>query len=149
MPIAMIVMGFGLVIAGVWFAVGGFGTAAAQGTAIKGISISGPSWLILVALGVAVIMGGAWMHRGNQQQQQDPAPAPALYAEPYTYGDDPALDLLYESCSAEDMQACDTLYQQAPAGSEYEYYGATCGERTGADSVFCVDADIAKLPHSD
>ena len=37
-----------------------------------------------------------------------------------TYGSDPALDALQDDCVAGDQVACDDLYFQSPAGSEYE-----------------------------
>ncbi|GEM_PF-2362458 len=42
------------------------------------------------------------------------------------YGEDPTLDTLYDECSLGDYGACDTLYWDAPLGSQYEAYGSTC-----------------------
>jgi len=56
--------------------------------------------------------------------------------EPNAYGDDPALDELWDGCEAGDMQACDDLYLDSPFGSEYEAYGNTCGNRSDG-SEFC------------
>ena len=58
-----------------------------------------------------------------------PPPAPAPAAEPFTYGDDPYLDRLWDDCSAGDMLACEDLYWESPVGSEYEDFGwnATMG----------------------
>lgn len=50
-------------------------------------------------------------------------------SEPYSYGDDPALDELWDACDAGDGNACDELYSRAPSGSEYEQFGDTCGGR--------------------
>ena len=36
------------------------------------------------------------------------------------------------------MLKCDELYFASPAGSPYEAYGNTCGQRTTVDE-FCVD----------
>ncbi len=47
----------------------------------------------------------------------------------YTYGDNAELDRLWDGCSAEEFDACDALYEQSPAGSEYEVFGWTCGFR--------------------
>lgn len=61
------------------------------------------------------------------------------------YGDDPALDALWDACAAEDMQACDDLYFGSPSGSEYEDYGDTCGGRTDGGSLCASDgADAAE-----
>ena len=43
------------------------------------------------------------------------------------YGDDPVLDDLYDQCADGDNQACDDLFWQSPAGSEYEAFGSNCG----------------------
>ena len=51
-----------------------------------------------------------------------------------TYGDDPALDALWDACAAGDGQACDDLYNEAPIGSEYEEFGNTCaGTKDGTE----------------
>ncbi|HEY9377179.1 MAG TPA: toll/interleukin-1 receptor domain-containing protein [Jiangellaceae bacterium] len=47
-----------------------------------------------------------------------------------TYGDDPDLDVAWDGCSAGDFAVCDSLYYDSPLNSEYETYGATCGDRT-------------------
>lgn len=59
-------------------------------------------------------------------------------AVPGDRGDDPYLDGLWEACAAGDMVACDTLYRDAPAGSDYERFGDTCGGTTGG-GVWCSD----------
>ncbi|MEM9609283.1 MAG: hypothetical protein AAGA99_17800 [Actinomycetota bacterium] len=48
-----------------------------------------------------------------------------------SYGDDPALDALWDSCAAGDLDTCDTLYLTSPFGSDYEAFGSTCGETQG------------------
>lgn len=45
------------------------------------------------------------------------------------YGDDPALDALWDACAAGDGQACDDLYWSSAVDSAYEAFGNTCGER--------------------
>lgn len=54
------------------------------------------------------------------------------------YGDDPALDAQWDACAAGDMAACDSLYLDSPAGSEYESFGETCGGTT--DGAFLCDS---------
>lgn len=52
--------------------------------------------------------------------------------EPFTYGDDPAFDALWDTCSVGDVDACDDLYFESPFGSAYESFGENCrllGER--------------------
>lgn len=51
-----------------------------------------------------------------------PTPPPAPPSEPYTYGDDDYLDFLWTRCDSGDMGACDTLYWDAPLGSQYEAF---------------------------
>ncbi len=48
----------------------------------------------------------------------------------YTYGDNAELDQLWDRCNAEDFDACGALYEDSPADTEYEEFGATCGYRT-------------------
>jgi hypothetical protein len=69
--------------------------------------------------------GGAWCSEVSE--------------EPLGYGDDPYFDALWEACAEGDMTACDTLYVEAPIGSEYEEFGYTCGmEADGTE--WCVEA---------
>jgi hypothetical protein len=49
--------------------------------------------------------------------------------EPFTYGDDAELDALWDGCAAGDGAMCDTLFDTAPLGSDYERFGSTCGDR--------------------
>jgi len=56
------------------------------------------------------------------------------------YGDNAYLDGLWDSCTAEDWQACDDLYLQSDVGSGYEAYGDTCGTKyTAGTTDYCVD----------
>lgn len=43
------------------------------------------------------------------------------------YGDDPALDALWDACATGDGDACDELYFTSPTNSVYEDFGNTCG----------------------
>ena len=56
---------------------------------------------------------------------------------PSSYGDDAALDGLWDDCEAGDDEACDALVGRAPFDSDYESYGLTCGDRRPADSRPC------------
>ncbi|WP_024287898.1 hypothetical protein [Cellulomonas sp. KRMCY2] len=62
--------------------------------------------------------------------------------EPSAYGDDPALDALWDACAGGDGQACDDLYNQSPFGSEYETFGDTCGGTTDGGSFCAEDAGV-------
>ncbi len=53
----------------------------------------------------------------------------AADGQPFTYGDDPWLDELWDGCNGEDFGACQMLYEEAPVGSEYEWFGGSCGGR--------------------
>jgi hypothetical protein len=44
-------------------------------------------------------------------------------------GDNAGCDALHDACSGGDMAACDDLWVSANVGSEYERFGATCGDR--------------------
>lgn len=55
-----------------------------------------------------------------------------------SYGSDPELDALYDACEEGDYAACDQLYLDSPAGSEYETFGDTCGDRN-EPSGYCED----------
>jgi hypothetical protein len=134
--VEVIVLGFMLVVAGLYFAVGGLGAAHAGGTALKGISIQGPSWLLLVAFGVGTILFGAWLeHEGEtaavKDKTEDTVPEPTVpvdeQPEVFTYGDDNQLDRMWRACERGDWVACDDLYLESPVGSEYEFFGASCG----------------------
>ncbi|TKR24349.1 DUF4190 domain-containing protein [Cellulomonas hominis] len=45
------------------------------------------------------------------------------------YGDDPELDALWDACQAGSGAACDDLYWESGAGTAYEDFGTTCGNR--------------------
>ncbi len=47
----------------------------------------------------------------------------------FTYGDNTRLDALWDDCFAGNGAACDDLYNLSEYGSDYERFGATCGER--------------------
>ncbi len=65
---------------------------------------------------------------------------------PTKKGDDPNLDLLYDACERGSGQACDTLFDDAPPGSEYEEFAVTCGGRTREKR--CADVYTAGPPVS-
>lgn len=59
----------------------------------------------------------------DEQPEADEQEAPD---EPWAYGDDAELDAWWDSCEAGDPVACDQLFDLAPLGSVYEWFGATC-----------------------
>lgn len=54
------------------------------------------------------------------------------------YGTDPILDTLWDWCEDGAMWACDELFLASRAGSDYEWFGATCGDRVDTDE-WCTD----------
>jgi len=132
----IIILGFLLVIAGLYFAMGNKAVEGASGSALKGIQVQGPAWLLLVALGVGAILFGAWLeHEAKQTEAKDkttvtvPEPTTPVAEQPdiYTLGDDTQLDRLWRACERGDWLSCDDLFLDAPLDSEYEFFGATCG----------------------
>ena len=68
------------------------------------------------------------------------APIDEMFSAPgFAYGDNPGLDVLYDECAAGSGGACDALYSRSEFGSDYENFGATCGERLDLDPtrMFC------------
>lgn len=53
-----------------------------------------------------------------------------------SYGDNPALDALWDACDGGDMEACDDLFFQSDFGTEYEEFADTCGGRTSG-GTYC------------
>lgn len=60
-----------------------------------------------------------------------------LMSDANAYGDDPALDALWDQCDAGDGAACDELYFSSPFGSEYEDFGDRCGGRFEEAPISC------------
>jgi hypothetical protein len=58
---------------------------------------------------------------------------------PFSYGDNADLDAYWDACEAGDGSACDDLYFESPIGSEYEAFGASCGNRHEGTQSYCVD----------
>ena len=54
--------------------------------------------------------------------------------DPDAYGDDPALDALWDSCDGGDMAACDELFWSSSIGTEYESFAQTCGGRLSEET---------------
>jgi hypothetical protein len=146
MPWFLLVLGFSLVGVGLWMGWVGKGESGASGGAGEKFSVSGPSWLILVVLGVLVIGGGVWKFADSE-----PAPEPAptttttsttttttlepdigfpaypVFDWPFAYGDDIYLDQLYDECAIGFGESCDQLFYESPVDSDYEWFSATCG----------------------
>ncbi|MDX1690307.1 MAG: hypothetical protein R3290_04710 [Acidimicrobiia bacterium] len=54
-------------------------------------------------------------------------------------GDDADLDPLHADCAATGAEACDLLYLVSPLSSEYERFGATCGDRNAPNEGLCLE----------
>ena len=63
----------------------------------------------------------------------------ALTDVPWTLGDDPALDRLWQGCEGGSGAACDQLFDESPVGSDYEEFGVSCGRRP--DVLDCRELD--------
>lgn len=55
----------------------------------------------------------------------------------WSYGDDPALDALWDGCAAGDWDSCHDLWWDARENSEYEYFAGTCGYRGSYSPGWC------------
>lgn len=66
-------------------------------------------------------------------------------AEPDAYGDDPALDALYDKCTDGDVDACRELYWDAPVGSRYEQYGKDRTLALGETTILPDSVDPAQV----
>jgi len=84
--------------------------------------------LLAVAVLVVIAVGGFRMGSAGLANAVPAAPttAPADWA---VIGDDAGLDPYAERCHDGELNACDELYSLADPGSDYEYYGLTCGGR--------------------
>jgi hypothetical protein len=73
----------------------------------------------------------------DELEEDDAAADEPVEADPVDYGDDPVLDALWRLCDDDDWTSCERLAERAPAGSEYERFGLTCGGRgsAGGDCV--------------
>jgi len=61
-----------------------------------------------------------------------------------TYGTDDVLDALWGLCADGRMWACDELYIRSIGGSDYEWFGATCGELVDTDTWCTVQFDAVE-----
>jgi hypothetical protein len=61
--------------------------------------------------------------------------------EGVAYGSDARLDVLWDWCDDGAMWACDELYLAALAGSDYEAFGASCGDRLDTQEWCTIEYD--------
>jgi hypothetical protein len=99
--------------------------------------------VLLAGLAVALVVGLRSDDDEGSSGGDGDSSIPAATSEPEGLGDDPEFDRYAEDCYDGDMQACDDLFRESPAGSAYELYGGSCAGRqsnTEARAVYCVDA---------
>jgi hypothetical protein len=72
--------------------------------------------------------------------QQAPDSSGGTCDIPFSYGDNAALDSLWDACEGGDGASCDNLYFESPVGSVYETFGDTCGNRYDESPGFCENA---------
>ena len=72
------------------------------------------------------------------------------------YSDNAELDAYYDACAAGDGQACDDLYFNSEIGTDYEAFGASCGDRfpnqddaAPASTSSCRRRDVSLAPRSE
>ncbi len=100
------------------------------------VALSAAGMVLLSGIGVGTILllsGGS--SDDSQVSQQD---STQRIAAEGTYGSDTYLDSLWDNCEDGDFESCDTLFLDSPAGSEYEEFGDTCGNRN-EPGEYCVD----------
>jgi len=87
--------------------------------------------VLVISLVAVVLLGGSgaalwWLYSDSASPESSPSEA---RTDSGTYGSDPELDKLWDECVEGSLQSCDDLYLTAAAGSDYEQFGATCGNR--------------------
>ncbi len=94
----------------------------------------------LLALAVlAVIAVGGFRMGSTEFAGAITAPSTSPPADWAVIGDDEGLDAYAERCHDGALAACDELYTLSEPGSDYEYYGLTCGGRVQPRDVeLCV-----------
>lgn len=144
---ALTIIGCLMIIAGLVFALKKVAGDRAGGSALKGISVQGPAWLLLVAMGGGLVVVDKWFDAESAKKDvPTEVTAPPTYTLqddheelpfPFDFGDDEYLDGLWTDCSRGIWKQCDELYFDSPTGSEYEWYGATCGWIIPDPTEFC------------
>ncbi len=106
---------------------------------------------LLTAAGVAVLTGVVVLALWLTDRDRD-APISLPTPNSWSYGSNAGLDDLWDQCADGHMAACDELYLTAPAGTEYQRFGSTCGETSDASYGGCTESnqtDYGDDPHLD
>ena len=95
---------------------------------LSGLQIGAIIATVIVLIG---ILGGVFVARAvDTVVETFPPELLSGDLEPgHAYGDNPRLDALWDGCAAGVYDDCDTLYFISEIGSEYEYFGDSCGRR--------------------
>lgn len=157
--VLLALVGVTLLVAGLLMCVKHLGAETA-GVQVFKLNVSAASWLMLVVMGVAMI-GTVWYFDSEHHQKLPASEVPlgtvdessfvdSFPDEPFTFGDDAALDALWNDCAAGSMPACDDLYQESPVDSAYEQFGATCGNDFSSDDPpeTCADLTVSTVESS-
>lgn len=96
----------------------------------------------IIAL-VALALGAIFWLVGSEGPSENGEPSSPT--DSGTYGSNGDLDALWDECAVGDFEACDTLYLSSPTGSEYEDFGASCGNRAEAPGI-CSLVDDSTSP---
>lgn len=147
MSIVLVVLGITCVMAGFIMVIANKANDRAGGSGLGKFSIEGPTWLVLVAIGIAASGWGVvrWEDRNPPKPQPAAITAPEQFTlqddndlpDIFDYGDDAYLDGLWDDCTRGIWKQCDELYFDSPEGSEYEWFGATCGWIVDDPIEFC------------
>lgn len=90
--------------------------------------------LLVLSLGALLFIGGSsaalwWLFAGASNNE---ASSPDTRVAPGDYGSNPELDQMWDECAEGTFQSCDDLYFTSEPDSEYERFGASCGDRAEA-----------------
>lgn len=138
MNVVLVALGVACVAAGFIMVVANKANDRAGGSGLGKFSIEGPTWLVLVALGIAATGWGAmrWEDRHPIETKDRlevasttplSVPIDEVFPTGFTFGDNNELDRLWRSCERSVWADCDLLYELSDIGSDYELFGYTCG----------------------
>ncbi|MDJ0768329.1 MAG: toll/interleukin-1 receptor domain-containing protein [Ilumatobacter sp.] len=83
-------------------------------------------WVVLGVLAGGILLVAVAAAVADTDDPPEDLP-PEVNEQPFSYGDDAFLDELWDACESGVFAACDDLYLESPVGSDYEFFGDTCG----------------------
>lgn len=96
-----------------------------------------PGWVLPVVCGLGGLVAG-----GAAGTVVGVALAGVPLEPGLAYGDSALLDRAFDQCRAGELSACDLMFDVAEAGSEYQTFGATCGDRREPNVyLYCIEDD--------